>query len=87
MVDCRLGAPTPQQLRPQGFLQSRGFPKIRVKGTFLGGPYKKDYSILGSIFGSPYLGKLPVGLAICSLVMGCKVRFWGFGNEKENGNK
>ena len=24
-----------------------------------GGPYKKDYSILVSIFGSPYFGKLP----------------------------
>ena len=28
------------------------FPKIR-------GPYSKDYSILGSILGSPYFGKLP----------------------------
>ena len=36
---------------------TRGFPKIR--GTFLGGPYNKDYSILGSTLGSPYLGKLP----------------------------
>ena len=27
-------------------------------GTF-GGPYNKDYSILGFILGSPYLGKLP----------------------------
>ena len=25
----------------------------------MGGPYNKDYSILGSILGSPYLGKLP----------------------------
>ena len=30
-----------------------GFPKIR--GTFLGGPHNKDYSIWGSILGSPYL--------------------------------
>ena len=37
-----------------------GFPKIR--GTIFGGPYKKDYSILGSTLGSPYLGKLPNGL-------------------------
>ena len=29
-----------------------GFPKIR-------GTHNKDYSILGSILGSPYLGKLP----------------------------
>ena len=35
----------------------RGFPKIR--GTILGSPYKKDYSILGSTWGSPYFGKLP----------------------------
>ena len=26
---------------------------------FLGGPYDKDDGILGSILGSPYLGKLP----------------------------
>ena len=33
------------------------FPKVR--GTFwVGGPYDKDYRILGSIFGSPYFGKL-----------------------------
>ena len=34
-----------------------GFPKIR--GTLFGDPHIKDYSILGSILGSPYLGKLP----------------------------
>ena len=34
-----------------------GFPKIR--GTILGGPYNEDSSILGSILGSPYFGKLP----------------------------
>ena len=34
-----------------------GFPKVR--GTFFGGPHNKDYSILGSILGSPLLGKLP----------------------------
>ena len=33
-----------------------GFPKSR--GTFLGGPHNKDHSILGSILGSPYFGKL-----------------------------
>ena len=45
---------------PRLFAQLRDiweFPKIR--GTFSGGPYNKDYSILGSILGSPYLGKLP----------------------------
>ena len=33
------------------------FPKIR--GTFLGVPFNKDYSILGSILGFPYFGKVP----------------------------
>ena len=28
-------------------------------GYHFGGPYNEDYSILGSISGSPYLGKLP----------------------------
>ena len=28
-------------------------------GYLFGGPHNKDYSILGSILGSPYLGKLP----------------------------
>ena len=28
-------------------------------GTFLGVPHNKDYSILGSILGFPYFGKLP----------------------------
>ena len=30
----------------------------------MGGPYSKDYSILGSILGSPYLGKLPAQEAL-----------------------
>ena len=34
-----------------------GLPKIR--GTTFGGPNNKDYSILGSLLGSPYFGKLP----------------------------
>ena len=29
------------------------------QGYLFGGPYNKDYSILGSILGSPYFGKLP----------------------------
>ena len=33
-----------------------GFPKL---GVPFGGPYKKDYSILGSILGYPNFGKLP----------------------------
>ena len=34
----------------------QGFPKIR--GTLAGGPHHKDYSILGSTWGSPYFEKL-----------------------------
>ena len=30
-----------------------------MRGTLFGGPYDKDYTILGSILGSPYFGKLP----------------------------
>ena len=44
-----------------------GFPKIR--GTFLGP--NKDYSMLGSILGSPYFGKLPH----CALGPPKKVQF------------
>ena len=40
----------------QGFI-AVGFPKIT--GTFSGGPYNKDHSILGSTLGSPWLGELP----------------------------
>ena len=36
-----------------------GFPKSR--GTILGVPIIRNYSILGSILGSPYFGKLPCG--------------------------
>ena len=39
-----------------------GFPKIR--GTFSRGHYNKDPSILGSILGSPYSGKLPYNMEI-----------------------
>ena len=31
-------------------------------GTLFGDPHNKDYSILGSILGSPYFGKLPYEL-------------------------
>ena len=39
-----------------------GFRVYRVSensGYPFGGPHNKDYSILGSILGSPYFGKLP----------------------------
>ena len=48
------------------------FPKIR--GTFLGGLYNKDYSILGSLFGSPYFGKLPYNIFPYSLLTPSKSR-------------
>ena len=28
-------------------------------GYLVGGPYHKDYSIFGCIYGSPYFGKVP----------------------------
>ena len=31
----------------------------KIGGHILGGPHNKDYCILGSILGSPMLGKLP----------------------------
>ena len=42
-----------------GVPNSRGIWRFKIMGTFFGGPYNKDYSILGSILGSPYFGKLP----------------------------
>ena len=41
------------EISHMGVSQNYGYP--------FGGPYNKDYSILGSILGSPYLGKLPYG--------------------------
>ena len=37
------------------------------QGCLFGGPHNKDYSIWGSILGSPYFGKLPYVL-ICTSV-------------------
>ena len=37
-----------------------GCPKLRV--PFFEGPHNKEFNILGSILGSPYLGKPPKGL-------------------------
>ena len=34
------------------------------QGYHFQGPYNKDFSILGSILGSPYLGKLPYRFSI-----------------------
>ena len=47
-----------------------GFPKIR--GTFLGLPYNKDYSIPGSTLGSPYSGQLPY---VRNTMHGCHLAF------------
>ena len=41
----------------QPLTEVRGFPKIVI--FFWGGPYNKDYSILGQILGHPNFGKLP----------------------------
>ena len=35
-----------------------GFPKLGVPFCLFGGPYNKDYSILGCMLGSPCFGKL-----------------------------
>ena len=43
-----------------------GFTKIR--GTILGGPNSKDYSILGSILGPLILGNYHMGLKFRPLV-------------------
>ena len=44
-----------------------GFPIIR--GTLFGGPHNKDYSILGSILGSLYFGKLPYEFLLAVLLV------------------
>ena len=53
-----------------------GFPKIR--GYLIGGPSNKDYSILGSILGSPHFGKLPYTCtyihSLCSLLSTSKMK-------------
>ena len=41
---------------PKWMLPFGGFPKLG--GTILGGPYVKDYGILGAILVSPHFGKL-----------------------------
>ena len=38
-----------------------GFRVPQIRGIFLGGPYHRDYGILGSMLGSPYFAKLPHG--------------------------
>ena len=44
-----------------------GFRVSQHKGYHFKGPHKKNYSILGSILGSSYFGKLPsLGFRFCS---------------------
>ena len=46
----------------------QGFLLPQNQGYHFGGPYKKDYSIWGSILGSLYLWKLPFrSPGVCSL--------------------
>ena len=44
-------------------IQGLGFPKFR--GTFLGGPHNKDYSILGSTLGLPFFWATTKLLLVC----------------------
>ena len=46
-----------------------GFSKLGVPYLF-GSPYNKDYSILGSILGSPNFGKLPYDLLLKHVAQG-----------------
>ena len=39
--------------------QVKWWLKIYMSGFLIGGPHNKDYSVLGSILGSPNFGKLP----------------------------
>ena len=46
-----------ENVYPQtNWTSKRGFPKFCI---FLGGPYNKDCNILGSMLGSPCIGKVP----------------------------
>ena len=45
---------------PQSKLLKGGYMGVSQNcGYLFGGPHNKDYSILGSIVGCPYFGKLP----------------------------
>ena len=49
-------------------------------GYHFGGPNNKDYSILGSILGSPHFGKLPYSACRdCQAGLGVHVRAQGRG--------
>ena len=54
------------------------------QGYLFGGPYNKDYSILGSILGYPNFGKLPYGLGLTGsgAGLGGKALWTGFGSSR-----
>ena len=55
--------------------QERGFPKLG--GYHSEGPKTKDHSIVESIYGSPYFGKLPYGTKVRQA---STWQLWGFPN-------
>ena len=57
MSACSTGRPSYSGHGPSQTL--KGYMGVSQNSGYLGVPYNKDYSILGPILGSPYLGKLP----------------------------
>ena len=51
----------------------------QIRGTLCRDPFNKDYSILGSILGSPYFGKLP-NIPVLSVDLGAGLSAWGVGS-------
>ena len=47
-----------------------GFRVSQDRGTFRGGPYSKDCSVWGPIFGCPYVGKTPKFTDNIQLILG-----------------
>ena len=61
-----------------GFSKGRHFGVSQNWGDNFGGPNNKDYSLLGSISGSPYLGELPCRFSGGLTLMLFKVQILGF---------
>ena len=55
-LSCETHRGTKQILKPSSLRLCGGFSQL---GVPFDSPYNKDYSILGSILGSPSFGKLP----------------------------
>ena len=53
--------PEPKGLAKPEETQKRDLEVSQNRGTLFGGPYNKDYSILGSILGSLILGNYHLG--------------------------